>query len=371
MKERSAWEACYNQLTQQALSAFYREDRNANCVFSPYSVLALLAMMVLSSEGSTREEVLQALKMPTGEALIQSVSEFASILDHTQCLISANAAAVDAELENCMHQDFIQAFVQNLAGKCFATDDLPQAINTWVRDQTHGMIPKIVGDSDLLDFALINAVSFDAKWQEPYEEDDLEEGRVFRNSNGTKSEVRMMNSTEDQYIENENYTGFVRPYQRDFSFVALLPKKKGKRAMQKIVDTVDFSQVYRNQREEKVNVALPEFQNSYRQDLSEFLKTQGIRKAFGSGADFSQMTDLPVYVSSVLHQAKIEVNPHGTKAATATIAVVAVFGLPVFHLEVVLDRPFLYAIVHTQTALPVFVGVVNDLKEGEEPCAKN
>jgi serine protease inhibitor len=162
MKERSAWEACYNQLTQKTLSAFYREDRNANCVFSPYSVLALLAMMVLSSEGSTQEEVLQALKMPTSEALIQSVSEFAS---KTQCLTSANAAAVDAELESYMHQDFIQALAQNLAGKCFAADDLPQAINAWVRDQTHGMIPKIVGDSDLLDFALINAVSFDAKWQ--------------------------------------------------------------------------------------------------------------------------------------------------------------------------------------------------------------
>jgi serine protease inhibitor len=371
MKEGSAWKACYNQLTRQTLSEFYRKDRNANCVISPYSVLTLLAMMVLSSEGSTREEVLQALKMPTSKALIQSVSEFTSILDQTQCLTSANAAAVNAEMESCIHQDFSQQFAQHLSGKLFAAADLPQAINAWVSDRTHGMIPKIVGDSDLLDFALINAVYFDAKWQEPYEEDDLEEGRVFRNSNGTKSEVRMMNSTEDQYIESEDYTGFVRPYQRDFAFVALLPKKKGKRAMQKIVDTVDFSKVYRDRREEKVNAALPEFQNSFRQDLSEFLKTQGIRKAFGTEADFSPITDFPVSISSVLHQAKIEVNPHGTKAAAATVVACAALGLPVFHPEVVLNRPFLYAIVHTQTALPVFVGVVNDLKEGEEPCAKN
>jgi serine protease inhibitor len=364
MKEKSVLEACCKQLTQQALSAYYRKDRNANCVFSPYSILTLLAMMAFSSEGETRTEMLQALKMPSEEALIQSVSNWTTALTQSESLTSANAAAVKMEWESCIHRDFIQKFEQQFQGKLFASANLPQAINTWVSDQTHGMIPNIVNDSDLLDFALINAVSFDAKWQEPYEEDDLEEGRVFRNSNGTKSEVQMMNSTEDQYIESEDYTGFVRPYQNDYAFVALLPRKKGKRAMQEIVDTVDFSQVYRGRREEEVNAVLPEFQNSFRQDLSEFLKAQGICEAFEDGANFSPITDLPMKISSVLHQAKIEVNPQGTKAAAATIACIAVSGIPDFisH-NVVLDRPFLYAVVHTQTGLPVFVGVVNDLKE--------
>lgn len=33
--------------------------------------------------------------------------------------------------------------------------------------------------------------------------------------------------------------------------------------------------------------------------------------------------------------------------------------------EVILDRPFVFAIVHNDTGLPVFAGVVNHIKEGE------
>ena len=54
----------------------------------------------------------------------------------------------------------------------------------------------------------------------------------------------------------------------------------------------------------------------------------------------------------------------GTKAVAVT-AMLAVAGcLPDFEEKrVIFDRPFVYAIVHRVTGLPVFVGIINQLED--------
>ena len=53
-------------------------------------------------------------------------------------------------------------------------------INTWVSQKTEKMIPKIldkIEDNSVM--YLINAVAFDAKWQSPYEKEDVEAGHIY------------------------------------------------------------------------------------------------------------------------------------------------------------------------------------------------
>lgn len=55
----------------------------------------------------------------------------------------------------------------------------------------------------------------------------------------------------------------------------------------------------------------------------------------------------------------IQVDRNGTKAATATVATGGAGGIgPIIEKEVILDRPFLYAIVHNDLGLPIFIGAV-------------
>ncbi len=87
------------------------------------------------------------------------------------------------------------------------------------------MIPKIlekIEDNSVM--YLINAIAFDAKWQSPYEKEDVEAG-TFTSENGTQQTVDMMYSTEAYYLEDDSTTGFIRPYEDGYSFVALLPKE--------------------------------------------------------------------------------------------------------------------------------------------------
>lgn len=82
-------------------------------------------------------------------------------------------------------------------------------------------------------------------------------------------------------------------------------------------------------------------------------------------ADFSQMGNCKngdnLYISRVLHRTKIEVNELGTKAGAATVVEVETMGCLEAVENVVLDRPFVYAIIDRENGIPVFIGAADAL----------
>ena len=65
----------------------------------------------------------------------------------------------------------------------------------------------------------------------------------------------------------------------------------------------------------------------------------------------------------VLQKTYIDVNRKGTRAAAVTGAIAAAGHSEYERYEVYLDRPFIFAIVHKGTGVPVFIGTVRELKE--------
>ena len=63
---------------------------------------------------------------------------------------------------------------------------------------------------------------------------------------------------------------------------------------------------------------LPKFQTTVEAGLNELLVGLGMPSAFSAAADFSAMTDVPVFIDKVSHKATIEVTEQGTEAAAAT-----------------------------------------------------
>ena len=115
--------------------------------------------------------------------------------------------------------------------------------------------------------------------------------------------------------------------------------------------------------DEEVEVRMPEFKFSYEADLLDFCRNQGIETVFSNHADFTPMTEEWLKVESVAHKAVITVDRNGTEAAAVTHAVM-LWGCPPDSFKkkrkmVRLNRPFLFAIMHNETELPVFAGIVN------------
>jgi serpin B len=96
-------------------------------------------------------------------------------------------------------------------------------------------------------------------------------------------------------------------------------------------------------------------------ELKPMLAALGMPTAFGDRADFSGMTqDEQLRIAAVAHEAFVAVDEAGTEAAAATGVVMRTSSAPRTSVELTVDRPFLFAIYHVETATPLFIGVVSD-----------
>jgi serpin B len=117
----------------------------------------------------------------------------------------------------------------------------------------------------------------------------------------------------------------------------------------------------------RVTLALPRFRLESAFDLIPALRRLGVTEAFGDEADFGGITGTGrLHIDAVAHQAYIDVDEHGTEAAAATavaIAALAAFQAPP-PVTVVVDRPFLFAILDRATGQAVFAGQVSLPRSG-------
>ncbi len=79
-------------------------------------------------------------------------------------------------------------------------------------------------------------------------------------------------------------------------------------------------------------------------------------------ADISALTTAKIPVKQLTRRAKIELNRNGAKAKAATAIRLTGSIPPDEAKEVILNRPFVFAILHRTMNIPVFMGVVNRMK---------
>lgn len=82
----------------------------------------------------------------------------------------------------------------------------------------------------------------------------------------------------------------------------------------------------------------------------------GLVQIFQTSNDYRRMTrkQLPMDVSSIQHQARIEVNESGVKAEAATAVSITFRTTPIN--RVVVDRPFMYILTHQDTGAVLMMG---------------
>jgi serpin B len=112
---------------------------------------------------------------------------------------------------------------------------------------------------------------------------------------------------------------------------------------------------------------IPEFTYDYDTELSSTLKSLGMQKAFSDQAEFGGMF-IPnenltgLKIDKVIHKTHIEVDKEGTKVAASTsTGMLGTTSCPPDPVIIKLDKPFVYAIVDTETGIPLFIGTVKTL----------
>lgn len=361
----------YIELSSKLLVNAYEEYEGENVVCSPFSFYILLGIAWSAVNGRCREEIADVLG---DNAKSEDITAFMKNLQNNMTgkfkdgkLKSSNGICVKEDLYNDILDSFRELMKKVFDAEIFsAGSDIVEKVNAWVYRKTDGMIPKLMDCAPRdLRIILMNAISFEAKWEKKYEQSDIEENSEFTNFDGSISEVTMLYSKENVYIEDDFYTGFVKNYLGGrYAFMALLPKKEKEASFPKrAFDQIDFKECYNKRIKAEVVTRIPEFEISLDMELMGFCKRLGMQSVFMPDADFSGITTKePLMVSSVLQKAYIKVDRAGTKAAAVSAMCVMRGCAPAFERKYVeLDRPFVYAVMDRESGLPVFCGVVNKL----------
>lgn len=342
-------------------------SKGKTTLVSPLSVFTALALVQNGAQGDTLAQLEQALGGLDRDTLNAYMRAYCDFLTESEELKIANSVWTDSSAE--AKRDFLQKAVDSYSAQIFSaplsSKKTVSSINSWVKKNTDGMIPKIIENADRdAVMMLINAVAFEAKWETPYTNDDIEK-LEFNSYSGKSKKTEFMCSTESVYLSDSDAVGFMKPYKNGrFAFAALLPDENTD--IDDYVASLSGDKLMKifssAKRGNEVNVKMPKFRAEYSAQLIDTLKKMGVKDAFDSKtADFSSLIEnRDAYIATVVHKTFIEVDENGTRAAASTLVGADTMSLMEPY-SVCLNRPFVYMIVDTETNLPLFIGVQTEI----------
>lgn len=333
-----------------------------NTLLSPLSVSIALAMTANGAKGETRAQMESILGMSVDELNAYYLALRAG-LESNETLRLANSIW----FKNAVDPSFLQTNADYYGAGAFQApfdETTLEDINNWVKEKTHGMIPEILDQIPTnAVMYLVNALAFVGKWEEGYEPNDVRKG-IFTCAKGTERSVEYLWSSETQYLQSPQATGFVKPYKGGrYAFVALLPREDlSPEALLMELDGGALQALLAEPQAERVNAAIPKFEAQYSVELSSVLKQMGMELPFdGTRADFSGIGGCADCISRVMHKTFLSVDEAGTKAAAATVVEMVELCAEIEpEKQVILDRPFVYMLLDTQLQLPLFIGTMLD-----------
>ena len=375
--------AANNTFAFKLLNQLSTEQPGGSIFVSPYSAATALQMAANGAGGQTKAEMQQVLETSgLSAAALKAASKTAGDLlnpkDTNVILTTANALWYRQSAQ--IKSSFVEANQKFFSSTVKALDfgNVPAAeaeINQWASDQTHGRITGIANgmiDPIYTDLVLANAIYFKGKWLDPFDA-KLTKERPFHPASGVAKNLPMMEmSKKFTYRKGSGYQAVRLPYMGyDLAMYVFLPDPGSSPAkllhilngdIWRRVTVPGFS-------ERDGLVVLPKFKLENMLDLNQPLKKLGMNTAFNNkksepDADFSGMFSDPHHISEVRQKAFVEVNEKGTEAAAVTMVAAQAAGFeppPPKPFEMIMDRPFFFAIVDARSEMILFMGLVNDL----------
>jgi len=347
-----------------------------NTLISPLSVLVALSMTANGAKGETLSQMESVLGMPTDQLNSWVYTYMSNLPEEDKYKLSlANSVWFKDTESFTVNEDFLQTNADYYGAGVFKApfdNSTLKEINKWVEDNTDGMIKDILDEiPPKAIMYLVNALAFDAEWQNIYEENQIRDGK-FTTEDGAKRDAELMYSSENMYLEDDMATGFIKYYKdHKYAFAALLPNEDV--TVSEYIATLDgehLNEMLVNAQHTKVRTAIPKFETEFKVEMSDILKQMGMPDAFDyTVSDFSKIgesTEDNICISRVIHQTYINVDGKGTKAGAATVVEMeeeaAMKEPPEPPKEVYLDRPFVYMLIDCETNLPFFIGAMMDIE---------
>jgi serine protease inhibitor len=346
----------------------------ADTVFSPVSVASVLRMAWCGARGKTAAELAGALHADESpDAAADGLRWLSSVLGEVAAGGSATLRApstVWVQSGLPLVASFTAVLRDAVRGADFA--GAPEAaragINRVIAEQTAGKITGLLPPGSvgaLTRLVLASAVYLKARWARPFPEDATGDEPFYPDGrDGPGTAVPTMRGTAPRdYVRGQGYQAVLLPYaDARLAMAVVLPDGPLAGLRRTLADGGGgLHGLLAGAARHQVTLAMPRFRLEASVNLVPVLQRLGVREAFGDEADFSGITQAGrLKIGAVAHKAYIDVDEHGTEAAAATAAVMTMLAAtrPPPPVTMVVDRPFLFAIIETATGLPLFLGQV-------------
>ncbi|MGH3122458.1 MAG: serpin family protein, partial [Streptosporangiaceae bacterium] len=275
-----------------------------------------------------------------------------------------------------------------------AAEQARQEINQFIAEQTAGQISDLLSPgvvSATASLVLASAVYLKAAWAHPFPAGATQDAAFYPDPGHPDPGTRVTAPTMRvrarlRYLRGEGYQAVELRYTgARLGMVIVLPDPSsgpssglgsgdpagagpGGLLAGGVAHTVGLGALRAGLAPRQVSLALPRFKVTSGFALRPVLAALGMPLAFTEEADFSGITTAhPLRIDEVVHQAYIDVNEAGTEAAAATAGVMTAAARlmdPEPPVEMIVDRPFLFALTDLRSGLPLFLGRVTDPTAG-------
>ncbi|HVY40201.1 MAG TPA: serpin family protein [Polyangia bacterium] len=343
-----------------------------NLVYSPTSLSLALAMLYNGAANGTAAEMADAVHFSLPVPRLNAAFD-AMDLALTASPPAGGSGAFQLSIANSLWTQrgfavqgpFLDALAVNYGAGVNNVDfqnDAEHAradINQWVSDATRGEIPDLfpprsIDASTVL--VLADAVFFHGDWQTPFPAHSAD--GTFHAPAGDVTVPMMVGDGNAQIAKGTGWSAATLAYAGGTTDMVLVVPDAGTfDAFEQALTTEQLAAIL-NATNSSGAVTMPKFKFRYQKTLNQTLAALGMPAAFTGAADFSGIDGaMDLIVQTVVHQADIAVDEQGTTAAAAT-------GIGVGRLSIqeqlVVDRPFLFFIVHPSSGAILFAGRVVD-----------
>ena len=352
------------------------DQNQKNPVYSPLSLFMALAMLAETTNGQSREQILNLLET---KDIVNLRSDAEAIWNSNYCQdgalnsVLANSLWLDNE---CKYRaNTIEALSKYYYASAFqgemGSEQYNDQLHSWINTHTDNLLTEQAGNLEFEPdtiLGLVSTVLFQAKWVNEFSETNTRKA-VFHGID-QDIEIDFLNySDSDTYYWTENFGAIRLPLESGGDMWFMLPDQDVEP-----LDIINNDQFYKllkddtwqDQKFLTVNFSAPKFDISADFNLNQSLQNLGIKDVFDQKqADFTPLlandSDL-AFLSTVKQGTRVAIDEEGVTAASFTAMMTAGAAMPPEEeIDFVLDRPFVF-VINGISGLPLFIGIVNQVE---------
>ena len=341
-------------------------------VLSPLSASFALSMAANGADGSTRQEILNALGFSgfTAEEMNsynQKLITELNRLDNTSTVSIANSMwmAKDFSPLSSFQKAMNEYYDADVKAVDFSADNTLSQINQWCSDKTDGLIAnffkKIDTDTRLV---LLNALCFKGEWGQPFDAKQTYWGD-FVTPTGNQSVEFMKKMDLVPYMTCDKFSVAKFWYGNGAFILSVVLPNEGVEASECLagLDAEKWDAIQNEMQSTRLNVTFPKLKIEYRENLISLLEELGMKEAFSLKADFSNLSDESLYITKVEQANYWNITEEGTEAATITDVIMGdtdpgLENVVVDRIGFHVTRPFLIILTEQSTGSILYIGKI-------------